>query len=88
MPCTVFLSDKDALVPAVKVEQYLRSKKFPTCDASSATKEFFEEHGDVHLCIFRGDIHGGWTEHPADTVPQIVDACNALCVKAEAKDFQ
>ena len=88
VPCTVFLSDKDALVPAEKVEQYLRSKNFPVCDASSATKDFFVENGDLHLCVFRGDIHGGWTEHPDDTVPTIAEACHALCLKADAKEFQ
>lgn len=32
VPCSVFLSDQDALVPAQKVEEYLRSKGLPVVD--------------------------------------------------------
>jgi len=38
VPCTVFLSDKDALVPAEKVEQFLRSKGAPIEDFKPGMK--------------------------------------------------
>jgi pimeloyl-ACP methyl ester carboxylesterase len=86
VPCTIFLSDKDALVPAIKVEKYFRSKGVPVCDATAAaaTKEFFETQ-DINACVFRGHLHGEWTEQPVDTVPIIDEACGVLCRKAEAR---
>ena len=84
VPCTIFLSDKDALVPAVEVEQYLRSKDIPVCDAAAANKDYFENaKGHINACVFRGHIHGGWTEQPRDTVPKIEEACSVLCRKAD-----
>jgi hypothetical protein len=56
VPCTVFLSDKDALVPAEKVEQYLRSKNIPVRDFLdvSMDSDFFRSSGDFNCCVFRG----------------------------------
>ena len=85
VPCTVFLSEDDALVPAVKVEQYFRSKDVPICDYESLPKDFFDKSGDFNACVFRGDYHGGWSEQP-EKVPAVAEACNALCRKVEAKD--
>lgn len=41
VPCVVFLSEKDALVPAMKVEEYIKSKDFPVKDFESCTEEYF-----------------------------------------------
>jgi len=41
VPCSVFTSEKDALVPAVKVEEYLRKRDVPVRDFESATREHF-----------------------------------------------
>jgi hypothetical protein len=85
VPCTVFLSDKDALVPAEKVERYFRSKGIPICDSESVDQQFFEESGDINACVFRGHMHGGFTDHPV-LIPPIAVACNSLCRKVEAKE--
>jgi pimeloyl-ACP methyl ester carboxylesterase len=84
VPCTVILSDKDALVPVEKVEQYFRKKKAPVCDFQTANKDFFETSGDLNVCVDRGACHGGWAERPgSETVALIAEACNVLCRKAE-----
>jgi hypothetical protein len=41
VPCVVFLSEKDALVPAMKVEEYLKTKDIPVKDFDSCTEEYF-----------------------------------------------
>jgi len=86
VPCTVFLGDKDALVPTEKVETYLRSNGVPISDADTVDKRFFEEKGDLKACVWRGGIHGAFTEEP-ELVPDIAMACNALCQKVEDREF-
>lgn len=83
-PCTVFLSDDDALVPAKKVESYFRSKGISICDADALDDKFFEESGDFNACVFRGKIHGAFTEDPS-LLPPIAVACNRLCEKVEGR---
>jgi pimeloyl-ACP methyl ester carboxylesterase len=85
VPCTVFLSDKDALVPAEKVENYFRSKGISISNAESVNQEFFDESGDFNACVFRGQYHGGFTEQPS-LIPPIAVACNSLCRKVETKE--
>ena len=81
VPCSVFLSECDMLVPSLKVEQYLRGKGAPMKDFTDATKEHFSS-SDLNVTIFRGDVHGGWTER-SDTCPVISDCLEVLCDKAE-----
>ena len=83
VPCTIFLSDKDALVPAQKVEAYLRSKGIPVCNAEAIDDDFLET--DFNACVFRGHIHGGFTED-LSLLPPIASACNRLCQKAEERE--
>jgi len=90
IPCTIFLSDEDALVPAKKVESYLLEKGTPIRDFEAVDEKgsFFYEsgkEGDLNACIFRGQYHGGWAEQPSLCVPIIGEACNALCEKVERK---
>jgi hypothetical protein len=82
VPCTVFLGDKDALVPAERMEKYFRSKDIPICDAGAADKEFFDTSGDFNACVFRGSVHGDFTDHP-NLLPPIAEACDILCCKVE-----
>eukprot|EP00980_Cylindrotheca_fusiformis_P027687 scaffold22210_cov122-Cylindrotheca_fusiformis.AAC.1 len=82
VPCTVFLGDKDALVPADRIEKYFRSKDIPICDAVAANKHFFDTSGDFNACVFRGSVHGDFTDHP-DLLPPIAEACDTLCCKVE-----
>jgi len=91
IPCTIFLGDKDALVPAEKVESYVKTKGAPVCDFEDALAtdgEFFYrtgEEGDLNLCVFRGHYHGQWCEEPDLCVPTIGKACDALCKKVEER---
>lgn len=84
VPCTVFIGDKDALVPAEKIEAYLRMYGVPISDADLVEKSFFESEGDLKACVWRGGIHGSFTEEP-EMVPDITMACNALCSKVEER---
>lgn len=84
VPCTVFLSDADALVPAQQVEIYFRSKGVSVCDAETADDDFFENSGDFNACVFRGKYHGAFTED-ASLLPPIALACDHLCQKVESK---
>jgi len=85
VPCTVFLSEEDALVPAEKVEKYFRSQNVPVSDASTVNESFFEAEGDVKACVWRGGYHGIFTEVP-ELVPDIAMACKSLCKKVEERD--
>lgn len=40
VPCTVFVGDKDALVPSEKVEEYFRANKVPIADATTVPRSF------------------------------------------------
>jgi pimeloyl-ACP methyl ester carboxylesterase len=41
VPCVVFLSEKDALVPVAKVVEYFKTKDIPIVDVENCTEEFF-----------------------------------------------
>jgi len=84
VPCTIFLSENDALVPAGKVEDYLRKKDVPVCDFNSVTDEYFES-SDLTCTVFRGDGHGDWVERQSSTVPPIASSIEILCRQAESK---
>lgn len=86
VPCTVFLSDKDALVPARRIEKYFEAKGIPTCDAETTDEKYFQESGEFNACVFRGHIHGAFTED-SSLLPPISLACKSLCEKVEAKDL-
>eukprot|EP00531_Pseudo-nitzschia_arenysensis_P021406 CAMPEP_0116129250 /NCGR_PEP_ID=MMETSP0329-20121206/7827_1 /TAXON_ID=697910 /ORGANISM="Pseudo-nitzschia arenysensis, Strain B593" /LENGTH=854 /DNA_ID=CAMNT_0003623511 /DNA_START=204 /DNA_END=2764 /DNA_ORIENTATION=+ len=76
VPCTIFLADRDALVPAEKVMSYLKSNGVPLADAAMASREYFEAQGDIKSCVWRDAEHGSFTEDP-ELVPDIAIACNA-----------
>lgn len=89
MPCIVFLSEKDALVPAEKVEKYFRSKGIPVSNFDERFGlDSVDRVSELSACVFRGDYHGTWTEKPGRSVPTIGEACNFLCRKVEARVFQ
>mmetsp|Transcript_19693 Transcript_19693/g.29219 ORF Transcript_19693/g.29219 Transcript_19693/m.29219 type:complete len:793 (+) Transcript_19693:2-2380(+) len=81
VPCSVFLSEKDMLVPAIQVQKYLSGKGAPTRDYVDADDKHFAS-GDINVTIFRGDEHGGWTER-ADVCPVLAACAEVLCVRAE-----
>ncbi|CAB9514892.1 expressed unknown protein [Seminavis robusta] len=86
VPCAVFLSEQDALVPAQKVEEYLRHKDVPVSDFVPGMKfdnDDINDQAAVTGCVFRGHGHGDWTDYPTDTVPVIADCLQNLCDRAE-----
>ena len=64
IPCSIFLSENDALVPSAKAEKYLRSKGAVVLDASEAGKEHFASfsklESPINVTIFRNQGHGDW----------------------------
>jgi pimeloyl-ACP methyl ester carboxylesterase len=65
VPCAIFLSDQDALVPAAKVEKYLKSKGAIVLDASEVCghehfQSFSRESHPINVTIFRNQGHGDW----------------------------
>lgn len=100
VPCSVFLSDRDALVPAVKIESYLRKSGAPVRDfdrvrtggegggSSSNGADACSSHfggSRLNVTVMRGDGHGDWVDRPSVTVPTIASAVEILCQKAEAE---
>lgn len=83
VPVSIFLSEKDALVPAEKVEEYLRTKNVPVQNFEGVTEDHFRH--PINCTVFRGDGHGDWTEHPSVSVcvPMIVRAAEVLCELAD-----
>lgn len=83
VPAAIFLSEKDALVPATNVEAYLRTKDVPVQNFEGVTEDHFRH--PINCTVFRGDGHGDWTERPSTCVPKIVMAVQALCDRAEGQ---
>jgi len=81
-PCAVFLSDRDLLVPAEKVESYLRAKNCPVSDFVSVKKDHFAS-APLTVTVFRGEGHGGWTTNPS-VPPRLAECVETLCKKSEA----
>lgn len=79
VPCSVFLSDQDALVPSAKVERYLRSKDAPVIDFSKADRDHFAK-GPLNVTVFRGQGHGDWAENRSSSV-KIAEAVDVLCAQ-------
>lgn len=84
VPCSVFLSGEDALVPVKKVTDYFRSKDEPIKDFQPRMdKSHFSKGNKVNVTIIQNHGHGDWTDYPTDTVPVIVEAVQVLCSRAE-----
>lgn len=81
VPCSVFLSERDMLVPAEKVEAYLRAKRCPVKDFDEASKAHYVS-APLTVTVFRGEGHGDWTSKPS-VQPAIGRCVEALCRKAE-----
>ncbi len=64
VPCSVFLSENDALVPSAKAEKYLRSKGAVVLDADDASLDHFDSFSrpgsPINVTIFRNQGHGDW----------------------------
>jgi pimeloyl-ACP methyl ester carboxylesterase len=82
VPCAIFLSDDDALVPALKIEAYLKRKGLPVQDDKNSSLDFYAQHR-MSTTIFRGGGHGCFTETPDHTVPLIERAIEDVSKRAE-----
>eukprot|EP00581_Thalassiosira_minuscula_P014098 CAMPEP_0183720086 /NCGR_PEP_ID=MMETSP0737-20130205/12798_1 /TAXON_ID=385413 /ORGANISM="Thalassiosira miniscula, Strain CCMP1093" /LENGTH=743 /DNA_ID=CAMNT_0025949897 /DNA_START=717 /DNA_END=2948 /DNA_ORIENTATION=+ len=65
VPCAVFISELDALVPSAKVEKYLRSKGAVVLDASEVSgrdhfASFSKASHPINVTVFRNQGHGDW----------------------------
>lgn len=65
VPCAVFLSELDALVPSAKVEKYLRTKGavvLDACDVSGRDHfaSFSKSSHPINVTVFRNQGHGDW----------------------------
>lgn len=62
VPCAVFLSEQDALVPSEKVERYLLSKGAVVLDSSGAGRDHFlsfsKASHPINVTIFQNQGHG------------------------------
>jgi hypothetical protein len=81
VPCAVFLSERDALVPTAKVEKYLRSKGAVIVDACDAGLDHFgsfsRQTHPINVTIFRNQGHGDWPLETS-TTHQVAQAAKAL----------
>lgn len=99
VPCCVFLSEKDQLVPSEKIEQYFKRHHVAVRDFDSLVADHDAEpekltqavkddsgkqqHPLVDCTVFRGDGHGDWSERQSQTVPTIVRSVKMLLRRVE-----
>lgn len=88
VPCVVFLSERDALVPTAKVVKYLRSKGAVVLDACDAGRDHFGSFSKpshpINVTIFRNQGHGDWpldlsaNKHVAQAAGALVDQIQSV----------
>ncbi len=83
VPCSVYISDQDVLIPVQTVEKYFKSKGAHFCDEKDAGPEHFTK-GPINVTIFRGEAHGDWTERPS-TSKGIARTARILTEQHESK---
>lgn len=82
VPCSVFLSELDTLVPSAKVEKYLRRKGAVVLDSCKVSgrdhfKSFSTPSHPINVTIFRDQGHGDWPLE-LSTNRQVAQAASAL----------
>ena len=65
IPCSIFLSENDALIPFKTIEKYFRSKGAPIHDFND--KVHFE-NDRINVSIFRQMGHGDWCDVPSTAI--------------------
>ena len=81
IPCSIFLSEYDNLIPVETVKNYLKSNGAHVCDYKEATPEHFSK-GPVNVTMLRGQGHGDWTLC-SDESSLIADTARLLTEQAE-----
>lgn len=82
VPCSIYLSERDALVPSNKIAEYLRSKDIPIREFQGHAPDDFDG-ASINCTVFLGVGHGDWTENTVLTVPDIANSVEVLCRRAE-----
>lgn len=85
IPCSVYLSEHDSLIPVETVVKYFRMKGAHFCDEKVATSDHYKK-GPINVTILKGDVHGDWTERPS-TSRRIANAASILTEQYESKVF-
>ncbi len=60
IPCSIYISENDVLIPAEAVLRYLKFKGAHIRDYDDATFEHFSQ-GPINVTILRNQAHGDWT---------------------------
>lgn len=63
VPCAIYISENDVLIPVDAVKGYLQSKGAHFCDLNEANSEHFSK-GPINVTILRGQAHGDWPTCP------------------------
>lgn len=84
VPCSIYLSENDALVPVHQVSQYLKMKEVPIRVFEGHCEDDFDS-SFINCTIFPGHIHGDWTEDNITATPDIAHTVEVLCVQADAR---
>jgi hypothetical protein len=59
IPCAIYISENDVLIPVDAVKGYFKSKGAKFCDMDEASAEHFSQ-GPINVTILRGQAHGDW----------------------------
>lgn len=81
VPCAIYISEDDVLIPVHVVTGYLRSKGAHFCDLKEANAEHFSK-GPINVTILRGQAHGDWPTCPV-TSKIIAETARVLTEQAE-----
>jgi hypothetical protein len=63
IPCSIYLSENDALIPFKTIEKYLRLKSARIHDFKDEVT--FENRDRINVSVFRGMAHGDWCDVPS-----------------------
>jgi Predicted hydrolases or acyltransferases (alpha/beta hydrolase superfamily) len=81
VPCAIYISEEDVLIPVDAVKSYLQSKGAHICDLKDASAEHFSK-GPINVTILRGQAHGDWPTCPV-TSRIIAETARVLTEQAE-----
>ena len=85
IPCAILLSEHDALVPAARVEKYLRSIGAVVKDIDASDSEHFLN--SLNVTMVRGKGHGDWCESPP-LVKKIAESAEIIFSNARKETFK
>mmetsp|Transcript_22123 Transcript_22123/g.27137 ORF Transcript_22123/g.27137 Transcript_22123/m.27137 type:complete len:830 (-) Transcript_22123:192-2681(-) len=60
IPCSIGISELDALIPVDTVTKYFESKNAYFCDEKDLNPDSFKRK-QINITVFRGDGHGDWS---------------------------